>query len=186
MLIYAVSIGSGIAMVQMGNQFALTYRDTIVSNAHNNDSASIAFQNGNSIVGALWDFGENFGLGAIPSAIAGLSIFIPFPLTAYRGWVGGIVSVNQDRVSRFASLGSAFYYISVIIGQIIPYSLATGAGLNLGFAYLKPASYYRDGKKILGLPKEAVLDLLRILILVAPIFLVTSTWEFLSPLNYFA
>jgi len=170
-------------MVQIGNQFALSYRDSIVSNANKNDPASVASQNGNAIGGALWDFAENFGLGAIPSAIAGLSIFIPFPLTAYRGWVGGIVSVDHNRVSRFASFGSAFYYLSVIIGQIPPYSLATGAGLNLGYAYLRPAPYYKNGKKFL--PREAVLDLLRVLMVVAPMFFVVSLWEFLSPLNYF-
>jgi hypothetical protein len=186
LLIYAVSIGSGIVMVQVGNEFALAYRDSIVSNANQNDRASIAFQNGNPMLGALWDFADNLALGAVPSAIAGLSILIPFPLTAFRGWVGGIVSVNQDGVSRFASLGSATYYVTVIIGQVIPYSFATGAGLNLGYANLRPAPYYRDGRKILSLPREAVLDLLRVLILITPLFFVASTWEFLSPLNYFA
>jgi hypothetical protein len=186
MLVYAVSITSGIAMVQVGNHFAVMYRNSIVANASNSNPASVSLQSGNPTVGALWDFAENFGLGAVPSAIAGLSIFIPFPLTAYRGWIGGIVSIDRDRVSRFASLGSAFYYISVIIGQVVPYSLATGAGLNLGYAYLRPASYYKDGRKVLGLPREAVLDLLRVFILVAPLFFVASMWEFLSPLNYFA
>ena len=173
-------------MVQTGNQFALTYRDSIVTNAHNVDPAAIASQKGNPALGALWDFAENFGLVAIPSAIGGLSIFVPFPLTAYRGWIGGIVSVNHNLVSRFASPGSAFYYVSVLIGQLVPSSLVTGAGLNLGYAYLRPAPYYREGKKILGLPREAVLDLLRVFVLATPILFVASMWEFLSPLNYFA
>jgi uncharacterized membrane protein SpoIIM required for sporulation len=66
-----------------------------------------------------------------------------------------------------------------MILQLIPYSLAGGAGVNLGWAYLRPSPYY-VGKKWLGFPKEAVLDVFRIYIVIVPLFLVASLVEFLT------
>jgi uncharacterized membrane protein SpoIIM required for sporulation len=62
---------------------------------------------------------------------------------------------------------------------LIPYSISGGAGVNLGVAFLWPRPAYQ-GERWLGLPKEAVRDLLRIYVLVIPLFLVASLWEFLA------
>jgi hypothetical protein len=62
---------------------------------------------------------------------------------------------------------------------LIPYSLAGGIGVNLGGAYLRPAPYY-VGKKWLCLPKEAILDVLRIYVIGVPLFLEASLVEFVT------
>jgi hypothetical protein len=49
----------------------------------------------------------------------------------------------------------------------------------VGLAYLRPKPYYQ-GDKWLGIPKEAIRDVLRIYVLVVPLFLVASLWEFLA------
>ncbi len=178
-LVYAVSLVVGIAMVDTGNKFALSTRDSVVASAASTDPASIALQHGNSVEAALIDFSRNLGLGAVPSTLGGMAIVIPFPVAAYRGWIGGIVSVNANHVSRLASPGQALYYISVVVLQLIPYSLAGGAGVTLGAAYLRPKPYH-IGAKWPGLPREAVLDVLRVYVLVIPLFLVASLVEFLA------
>ncbi len=130
---------------------------------------------------ALADFRGNL-TGASADALGGLGVVFPFPLIAYRGWVGGIVSVNSEHASRLLQPASAAYYLSVLLLQLTGYSLAAGAGLNAGLSMWRQRPEYA-GKKWLGLSQEALRDLLRIYLLVVPILLFASLWEFLSPLN---
>lgn len=181
-LTYAFSVIVGVAMVHAGNEFALSYGDSLIARARESDPAAIAFRQGNRLGAALLDFGENLLLGAIPETVGGASVILPYPLAAYRGWVGGLVSVDNAHASRLADPRKAAYYVSVLILQLVPYSLAGGAGVNLGLAYFRPKPYYR-GERWLGLPKEAVLDAARIYVLVVPLFLIASLWEFLSTWN---
>ena len=69
------------------------------------------------------------------------------------------------------------YYLTTLILQLIPSILGGGAGVNLGLSYYRPRPYYQ-GEKWLGLPKEALRDGLRIYILVMPLLLIASLWEF--------
>lgn len=115
----------------------------------------------------------------VPSTLGGLAVILPYPVAAYRGWVGGIVSVNADHVSRLLDPSSAMYYIAVIILQILPYSLAGGAGVNMGIAYFRPKPFY-TGKKWFGIPVEAIKDAAKIYVLVIPLFLLASLVEFLT------
>ncbi len=82
----------------------------------------------------------------MPNTVGGLAVVIPYPVIAYRGWIGGIVSVNNAHISRLVEPNQAFYYLSVLTLQIIPYSLAGGAGVNLGLAYLRPKRYSGEKK----------------------------------------
>lgn len=166
-------------MVHTGNPFALAYRDGLVSNANASDPASVALQKDERWKAALFDFGENLLLGAVPKTVAGLSVILPYPLVAFQGWVGGIVSVDNAHVSRLANPGEAVYYIGVVILQLIPYTLTAAAGVNLGLALLRPPVYYQ-GAKWLGLPQEAVRDVARIYVLAVPLFLFASLIEFLA------
>lgn len=177
-LTYVISVLLGVFMVHTGNQFALSYRDNLVARVRANDSIAIAYRDGDWLRAALLDAGKNLFFGAVPSTLGGAGVIFPYPLAAYRGWIGGIVSVDSIHVSRLKNLRKAVYYILVMIFQLIPYSLAGGAGVNLGLAYFRPRSYYR-GDKWLGLPKEAIRDVLRIYLLVVPLFLMASLWEFL-------
>jgi len=179
-LTYVLSVAVGIGMVHAGNRFALSYRDKLVARAGRSDPAAIALRQGNRLRAALLDFGRNLFLGAVPQTVGGLAIALPYPVAAYRGWVGGIVSVDRAHASRLAKRRSAAYYVLVLVLQLVPYSLAGGAGVNLGLTYLRSRPHGR-GEKWLGLPKEAVQDVLQIYLLVVPLFLIASLWEFWSP-----
>lgn len=178
-LMYALSLAGGMVMVHTGSEFALAYRDSLVTRAQASDPSSIALRQGHRVTAALWDFSRNLLLGAVPDTIGGLSVVMPYVLAAHRGWVGGIVSVDSAHLSRLTRPGEALYYIVTLILQLVPYTLAGGAGVNLGIAYLRPKSFYQ-GDKWYGVPKEAIRDALRIYLLVAPLFLVASLWEFLA------
>ncbi len=170
-------------MVHAGNTFALTNRDQLVNQAVQQDSATLAAIRGDDFEAALRDFAGNLVVGAVPKTIMGFSIILPYPWVAYQGWVGGIVSVRGDHTSRLNDPRSAAYYLLTLVLQVIPYSLAVGAGINVGVALFRPPPYYQ-GEKWLGIfPKEALRDVGRIYAVVIPLFLIASLWEFLSLWN---
>lgn len=180
---YALFIIVGIVMVHVGNKFALGYRDQLVNEVVQRDPISIAANQGDSTRAAFLDFAANLTLGALPKTISGFAILPPYPLVAYQGWIGGIVSVRNDHTSRLTNPRSTVYYLLTLVLQVIPYSLATGAGVNAGVSLFRPQPYYQ-GEKWLGIfPKDAVRDVVKIYALVTPLFLVASFWEFLSPWN---
>jgi uncharacterized membrane protein SpoIIM required for sporulation len=74
------------------------------------------------------------------------------------------------------------YYLGVLLFQLIPYTLAGGAGVRLGLGFLLPSGRwgYPAGRRWLGLPAEGVRDVGRIYALVVPLFLVASLVEFLA------
>jgi uncharacterized membrane protein SpoIIM required for sporulation len=181
---YAVSIVVGIILVHMGNAYSLSFRDQLVGQANQPDNAIMqASDQGDNLKAALLDAGGNLLQSAVPKTVMGLGVVFPYPLVAFQGWVGGIVSVRNDHSSRFNDPRSAAYLLITLILQIIPFSLATGAGVNVGVSMFRPAPCYQ-GEKLLGLfPKEALFDVGRIYLLVVPLFLVASLFEFMSPWN---
>lgn len=174
-LTYLVSVIVGIVMVHAGNEFAITRRDHIVSQAQSSPIL-IALDQNDRWRAAVLDFAANL-FGAVANTLAGLGVLVAYPIMAYRGWIGGIVSLNSAHVSRLADPSEAWYYIVTLVLQLIPYTLSGGAGVNMGLAFLSPRAYYQ-GEKWLGIPKEAIRDVLRIYLLVVPLFLVASLWEF--------
>jgi uncharacterized membrane protein SpoIIM required for sporulation len=172
---YLVSVSIGMLMVHTGNEWALNYRDHIVSGAQSS-STIIALKDNHRLRAALLDFGGNL-YGAIADTLGGLGVVFPYPLIAYRGWIGGIVSIDGSHFSRFAEPREALYYLITLTLQLIPYVLAGGAGVNMGLALWRPKSFYQ-GEKWLGVPKEAIRDAYRIYLLVVPLFLLASLWEF--------
>ena len=113
----------------------------------------------------------------------GVGVVFPFPWVAYQGWVGGIVCVRGDHSSRFDDARSAAYYLLTLGLQVASYSLAVGAGVNVGVALFRPGRDYQGSKWHGFLPGEAVRDVARIYALAIPLFLAASLWEFLSPWN---
>ena len=176
-LTYFVSVGVGMIMVHTGNARAIAYRDRIVSGA-GSSSSIIALKQNDRFRAALLDFGGNL-YGAMLDTLGGLGVFVPYPVMAYRGWIGGIVSINGPHISRLADSKEATYYLVTLTLQLIPYTLSGGAGVNIGLAFLRPRPFYQ-GEKWLGIPKEAIRDTLRIYLIVIPLFLVASLWEFLA------
>jgi hypothetical protein len=176
-LTYVVSIAVGIILVHIGNSFALNQRDQIVGGAQSSPIL-VALDQNQRLTAGLLDFAGNL-FAAVSTTIAGLGVIFTYPVVAYRGWVGGIVSVDGAHLSRLADPREAAYYLITLVLQIIPYSFTGGAGVNMGLAFLKPRPEYQ-GKKWLGIPAEAIRDVLRIYLVAAPLFLMASLWEFLA------
>lgn len=174
-LTYLVAVGVGMLMVHTGNEWALAYRDRIVSGAQSSP-ITIALKQNDRLRAAVLDFRGNL-YGAIANTLAGLGVLVPYPIFAFRGWIGGIVSMDSSHVSRLAEPKEAMYYLVTLTLQLIPYVLSGGAGVNMGLAFYRPKSFYQ-GEKWLGIPKEAIRDVFRIYLLVVPLFLLASLWEF--------
>ena len=181
-LAHIVGVLLGAAMVHGHSAFALRHRDAIVGVATASDPAVLSLARGRPFSAAFLDFVANLGMGAMPSTVMGLAVVLPFPLAVYRGWVGGVVSVDGDHVSRLTLPSEGLYYLGVLVLQLVPYTLAGGAGVRLGLAFLMPAGRYgySDPQRWVGLPAEGVRDVLRIYVLVVPLFLVASLVEFLA------
>jgi hypothetical protein len=77
-LVYAISVLVGIAMVDTGNQFALNARDNVVSDAQSS-SVLTAYDSGNRLGAAFFDFGSNLILGGVPQTVSGLGVVFPYP-----------------------------------------------------------------------------------------------------------
>ena len=114
------------------------------------------------------------GLG---NTLGGLGVIIPYPFMAYRGWIGGIVSIDGAHVSRLKDLKEAVYYLVTLVLQLIPSILAGGIGVNLGLSYYRPKPHYQ-GDKWLVLSKESIRDVIRIYLVAIPLFMIASLWEF--------
>lgn len=178
---YIVSVVIGITMVHAGNGFALRYRDRLVAKAHESSTIIKALQNNRAKTAAAMDFSGNLA-GGIASTVAGYWAPAVFPIVIYRGWVGGIVSVDGKHRSRLATWPEGSYYATVMCLQLLPYILAGGAGVNIGMARVRPTGDYA-GAKFFGVPKEAWLDAARIYVLIVPFFVIASAFEFLASPN---
>lgn len=177
--VYALSVLLGIAMVMAGDAFALGRRDEIVAGARS--SATItADRAGDHLQAAVLDFASNLVLGAIPSTITGVSVVGSYPIAAYRGWIGGIVSVDGDHRSRLADPRRALYYLVTLVLQLIPYSIAGGMGVYVGVGMWRELRRH-PGRWSLPLPRDRVIDTGLAYTLIVPLFLVASLWEFLAP-----
>src|SRR5207248_2787548 len=104
-----------------------------------------------------------------------------FPIAAYRGWVGGIVSIDSSHHTRFATLSGATYYIVTIILQLIGYVLTMGAGVHVGLSAWK-SRHDTSVRSLAGvrIPSSALRDAGYIYIVAVPVFLIGSLWEFLA------
>ena len=118
-------------------------------------------------------------MNGISNTLEGLGVIFPYPFMAYRGWIGGIVSIDSLHMSRLAVPKEAAYYSITLTLQLIPSILAGGAGVNIGLANFRPKPFYQ-GEKWLGMSKEAIRDALRIYIIVIPLLMLASLWEFFA------
>ena len=174
---YVISVSIGMLMVHSGNEWAIAYRDHIVSKAQSS-STLIALDQNDRLYAAVLDFGGNL-LSGISNTLEGLGVIFPYPFMAYRGWIGGIVSIDSLHMSRLTEPKEAAYYLITLTLQLIPSILAGGAGVNIGLANFRPKPFYQ-GEKWLGMSKEAIRDALRIYIIVIPLLMLASLWEFFA------
>ncbi|HET7465311.1 MAG TPA: hypothetical protein VFL29_01480 [Candidatus Dormibacteraeota bacterium] len=177
---YLLFVGLGIGLASAGWPVALEQRDAVVAGGQASP-ITIAYNHGDRLQAALLDFGSNLVLGAIPTSVTGLSVVGPFPIAAYRGWVGGVVSIDRNHVSRLASPSSAVYYLVTVVLQLIGYVLTMGAGVYVGLAAWRVRAD-RSLPSILGLrvPTLALKDAGYVYALAVPVFLAGSLWEFLA------
>jgi len=180
-LVHILAVVAAALSVHAGYVPALAYRDRLVGQARLSDPVSLASQRGQNLRASLVESARTQWV-CVAVAVTGLTVVSPFVLAAYRGVVGGVVSVDDRHVSRLRQPSQAAYYLSVIILQIIPYALAGGAGVKLGLTYFRHSREY-EGERWLGYPKEAIWDVVRVLVLTIPFVLAANLWEFLSPLN---
>jgi len=170
-------------MVHYGNSFALSQRDKIVHSVVTNDKASINYQSGNNFTAAFYDCGENIIYAAVPQTVMGLGVILPYFSVVYQGWIGGIVSVNDSRQSRFDNIKSAAYYLLVAFLQFIAFSISIGAGIKCGI------DLYKHNSKIswkiwnYRIPKASLQDIGYVYLATIPMFFVASCFEFLSTWN---
>lgn len=177
-VVYVLSVTIGIGMVSLGNTYALDRRDEIVADARSTDTL-VAYRSGDRLRAALLDFAANLGLGGVTSSVLGISVVGAYPVFAYRGWVGGIVSVDAQHRSRLASPDTALYYLVTLVLQLIPYSIAGGVGVRLGIGA------WRDMRgssrpSMLGLRTDRLRDLALAYVVIVPLFLIAALWEFLA------
>jgi hypothetical protein len=177
---YIAAAAAGIILASAGVPFAVSQRDSIVGGAATS-TITKAENAGDRLRAALLDFGSNLFLGAVPTSVVGLTVIGPFPIAAYRGWVGGVVSIDGRHASRLASPEPAIYYLVTLVVQLIGYILTMAAGLHVGLAAwrarndesLRSWAGYR-------LPLAALVDAGCLYLLAIPIFFAGSLWEFLA------
>jgi uncharacterized membrane protein SpoIIM required for sporulation len=179
---YFISVTTGLVMAHAGSSLALSFRDRLVAKAHEADPAARANDRGAPGTAAALDFSRNLGLAAIPETIGGLTLVMPVGLAAYRGWVGGIVSVDHRHVSRLREPASALYFIVTLLLQLAAFTLAGGGGLHLGWSYFKRRGPF-VGPSWFRLPAPALQDLAWLYVLVVPLFALGSVWEYFAPGN---
>ena len=173
---YTVAMLVGITMVHAGSKYALERRDHLFVHVQQQDKADIAFREDERLKAVAIEVGRD-AWRALRATLEALTIVIPYPTAAYNGWYRGILSVDGGHASRLAHPIEAAYFLGYQMIQITAFSLASGAGINLTLACLRPRPYYR-GDKIFILPKEALRDLLRLYVLVLPLLLLATWWEY--------
>lgn len=177
-LTHVCALVVGGVLATSGNSIALNQRDAIVGAARGSDII-VAYNQNDRLKAALLDFGGNVE-AAFVTSITGLSVVGPLPIAAYRGWIGGVVSVDAKHVSRLTRPGPAFYYLVTLALQLVPYVLSGGAGMHLGLVAWRRRN---DGSVrsvlTLRIPGETIRDFGWIWAIALPLFLAASLFEFL-------
>ena len=182
-ILYISSCSIGIVLVHNKVSFAVNYRDQIVNKALASDQSSISYNSGNTVTAALIDFASNAFLSAIPQSIGGLTIVIPFISVPYQGYIGGIVSIDGEHLSRLTSIQHILYYFIVLLLQYIPYSIVIGSGISVGIQQYKKNKNVGWDIKNYKIDKTNVINLLLIYLSCLPLFFIASLFEFLSKWN---
>lgn len=174
-LAYALSVTTGAVLVHLGNHFALNFRDNLISKARKESTTLHQNDKGNHFTAAVLDGAGNAGAG-IASMLAGYCPPAGYVATVMRGWVGGVVAVDDQHRSRVG-----FYYLTTLLLQLLPYTLVGGAGVSAGIASFSKNSTYTGAQvPFLRLPYAAMADAGWICLVSLPLFAIASLFEFLA------
>lgn len=175
--VHAAFLAAGAAFAHAGVPWVLAQRDAIVGHAQGGATLS-ALRAGHPWRAAGIDFAANLFLAGVPSALAGISVAAPFPLGAYRAWIGGIVSVDAAHASRLAAPASAAYYLAVVALHTTGFVLCGAGGVRAGLAWMRPRGEDAEGPRWLGIPRAALADMAWLAALAVPFFAAGSLVEF--------
>jgi len=181
-LTYALSLLAGLSAVHSGSKFALGFRDRLVAKAQRESVILRDLDRDNRLRAAGFDAAGNAGAAAL-GLVAGYFPPVGYGAVAFRGWVGGVVSVDDRHRSRLGTPREAFYYITTLILQLIPYSLVGGAGVNIGIAtFGRRGRVEYPGSRVrwLLIPHAALGDAGWIYLVSLPLFAIASLFEFLA------
>jgi hypothetical protein len=176
-----LSVVTGAAMVHSGVGFAVAYEDKIVDRAHRESPILRHFKQGNSLTASALDAMGN-AISALATMVAGYFPPTAYVLSAFHGWVGGIVSIDRAHHSRLSDRTEAVYYLTTLLLQLIPYTLTVAAGVQIGFAALLPiGETLYSGRRVprLRIPFDAIHDAGWLCAVSAPFFFIASAFEFL-------
>lgn len=176
-LTYVASMIIGASMVHTGSQFALERTDRMYVRSQTQDPSAIAFQEGRPYKAFAIEFGRDIYRAAW-TTMQGLTVFLPYVNGAQNGWYRGIMSVDRNHASRLTNPFEAAYFLVFQLVQVISFSLASGAGIQLTVALFLRRPEYRDRK--FGIPVQAVRDLLRVFLFVLPLLLFSAWWKYFS------
>ena len=115
----------GVLLAHSSNRYSFDYRDKLIGKAISESAILRLLQHGHSLTAAALDATGNAAAGFF-SLLAGYWPPAGYWVAAYRGLIGGIVSVDDNHHSRLATPFGAFYYLTTLLLQLLPYSLAGG------------------------------------------------------------
>ncbi len=178
----------GIAIVHAGGEFALRQRDRLVGKVRGSEGpAAVASSSPRDRTGEVVRDTAGNVWTSLCGAVAGYSVAPSAAIAFYRGWIGGIVSVDDEHRSRLRSGPSAAYYLITVLLQSVPWVLVVGAGISIGFAVFgrfigldSPYTGPYVWPAFLLIPQQAVVDLCWIIGIAIPISVVASVFEFFA------
>jgi hypothetical protein len=109
---------AGPLIVHSGNRYALDFRDKLIGAAERESPILRQFHRGNSAAAAAIDATGNAIAGFL-GMVEGYGIPAGYAIAAYRGWIGGVVSVVDANRSRFAKPHGAFYYLATLLWPVL-------------------------------------------------------------------
>ena len=112
-LTYALAVIVGMAMVHAGNGFALRFGDRLVGEATVSSPILQAMQRGSRTKAHCRTSPATCWWEQCRKLCRGWPFFHLYGFAAFRGWVGGVVSVDGNHRSRLADAHERFYYLTV-------------------------------------------------------------------------
>src|SRR5213594_2163711 len=100
----------GVTMVHAGNTVALRYRDRVIAQRDSTSRIIELYRENRRVAAAAVDAGANLAVATV-TMLAGYWAPAAYAIAVYRGWLLGIVSVDDSHDSVFSNPIDAMYYL---------------------------------------------------------------------------